>query len=229
MNCLDFHREKLADPRRVTDEARAHVESCPACAAFGRSVDEAERAVERSLSTPAPEGLAERILLRTRLGSPARRRWAIAAGVVLGSALGLKYFKDSAKPSDQSARLAIEHVVMEPESLTTLRNADAEGLRTVLQEFGGTLKEPLGSIRYIRLCPFEGGACWHIVFETNDGLATLILVPGKTLHAAETASAGGWNALAQPVPRGYYAIVTASAAMTSKVDRMLREKIEWKA
>jgi hypothetical protein len=229
MNCLDFHREKLADPRRLSAEAQAHMESCPACAAFARSVDDSERSLERSLSTPVPEGLADRVLLRTRLGNPARRKWAIAAGVVLGSALGWKYFRDWARPSDQYARLAIEHVVMEPESLTTLRNADAEALRTVLHEFGGTLKEPLGSIRYIRLCPFEGAACWHIVFETTDGLATLILVPGKSLPAPESASTGGWNALAQPVARGYYAIVTPSAAVTAKIDRMLREKVDWSA
>jgi hypothetical protein len=192
-------------------------------------VDESEHSLERALATRVPEGLADRILLRTRLGNPARRKWAIAAGVVLASAFGWKYFKDSPKPSDQYARLAIEHVVMEPESLTTLRNADAEALRTVLQDFGGRLKEPLGDVRYIRLCPMDGGTCWHVVLETTDGLATLILVPGKTLSAAQTASAGGWNALAQPVARGYYAIVTASPALTTKVDHMVRERIDWNA
>ncbi|MGH8629506.1 MAG: DUF3379 family protein [Burkholderiales bacterium] len=227
MNCLEFRREKLADPRRLSPEAQAHAARCPACAAFAREVDQTERELDRALLTPMPEGLADRILLRTRGGQPSRRRWAIAAGVVLASALGFKYFKDSAKPSDQYARLAIEHVVMEPESLTAVRNANPEALQAVLQNFGGSLKEPLGNVRYIRLCPVEEGFGWHLVFETPEGLATLILVPGKQLRGLETASSGGWSALVRPARGGYYAIVTASVASTWRFDLLLQEHVDW--
>jgi hypothetical protein len=227
MNCLEFHRQKLADPRRLSTQAQAHLRDCQACAAFAANVDETERVLERGLETPVPEGLADRILLRTRGALPARRRWAIAAGVVLASALGFRYFKDSAKPSDHYARLAIEHVVMEPESFTTVRNADPPALRTIVQDFGGTLKAPPGTIRYMRLCPVEDGTGWHIVFETPEGLATLILVPGKPLRATQSASAGGWNAMARPAGRGYYAIVTASPAATSRFERTVEEGIDW--
>jgi hypothetical protein len=227
MNCLEFHREKLSEPRRLSAQAQAHLRDCQACAAFAANVDETERLLERGLEVPVPEGLADRILLRTRGGRPARRRWAIAAGVVLASALGLRYFKDSAKPSDRYARLAIEHVVMEPESLTTIRNADPPAFRRVVQEFGGRLKDVPGTIRYIRLCPVEDGTGWHVVFETPEGLATLILVPGKPLRTTQSASADGWNAMARPAGRGYYAIVTASAAATSRFEHILEERIDW--
>src|SRR5436189_575126 len=40
MNCLEFHREKLADPRRLSAEARAHARACANCAAFAPSVAE---------------------------------------------------------------------------------------------------------------------------------------------------------------------------------------------
>ncbi len=116
---------------------------------------------------------------------------------------------------------------MEPESLTTVRNADAEAFRAAVQYFGGTLKEMPGKIRYIRLCPVEDGVGWHIVFDTPHGLATLILVPGKKLARSEMASTGGWNALARPVRGGYYAIVTASAETTTRFEQMLRECIVW--
>ena len=227
MNCLEFHREKLADPRRLSAQAQAHLRDCQACAAFAANMDETERLLERGLEVPVPEGLADRILLRTRGGRPARRRWAIAAGVVLASALGFRYFKDSTKPSDRYARLAIEHVVMEPESFTTVRNADPSAFRRVVQEFGGRLKDVPGTIRYIRLCPVEDGTGWHIVFETPEGLATLILVPGKPLRAMQSASADGWNAMARPAGRGYYAVVTASAAATSRFERIVEERIDW--
>jgi len=39
-----------------------------------------------------------------------------------------------------------------------------------VQEFGGTLKAPPGTVRYIRLCPVEETHGLHIVFETPEGL-----------------------------------------------------------
>lgn len=229
MNCLDFRRHKLADPRHLPDEARAHAADCPTCAAFACEVDETERSLERALATPVPEGLADRILLHTRRPHRTWRVWALAASVVVAVALGFSFFRESRNAPDQYARLAIEHVVMEPESLTTLRNADPEALKAAMRDFGGSLKEPLGQVRYIRLCPVDGALSWHIVLETPEGLATLILVRGKRLHGLETASSGGWSALVQPAPGGYYAIVTASAASTSRIDRMLRARVNWKA
>lgn len=229
MNCLEFHREKLADPRRLSAQAQAHAQGCASCAAFARSVDDGERDLERALGVPVPEGLADCVLLRAHGGRPARRTWALAAGVVLAAAFGIPFWGKLGRPQDQYARLAIEHVVMEPESLTTVRNADAEALRTLVQSSGGTLKAPLGTLRYIRLCPVEDGTGWHIVFETREGLATLIIVPGMTLGTTQVASAGGWSALARPTPRGYYAVVTASSQATSRLDRLISERIDWHA
>jgi hypothetical protein len=232
MNCLEFHREKLADPRRLSQPALAHEGECASCAAFARSVDENERALERAFATPVPEGLAERVLLRARAGSPfaSRRRALAAAGVVVAVPLGFALLRSRgpAQPPDQYARLAIEHVTMEPESLTTVRNADPEAFRTVIESFGGTLKAPVEGIRYVRLCPVEEGMGWHIVFDTSEGLATLILVPDKPLRSTQAAATKGWSALVRPAGNGYYAIVTASSAATARVDRLMSERIDWK-
>ena len=228
MNCLDFRREKLADPRRLAPEAHAHATGCPACAAFAREVDESERALDRALMVRVPDGLAERIIYRSRVPRPTRYAWALAAAVLLAVALGFYSWDRGAKP-DTYARLAIEHVIMEPESLTTVRNADPESLSNAMRNFGGSLKAPLGRVRYVRLCPVDGGFGWHIVFETPEGLATLILVPGKALPGLETASSGGWSALVRPARGGYYAVITRSADSTSRVDRIVRERIEWDA
>jgi len=225
MNCLEFHRQKLADPLRLSAEAQAHVHGCASCTAFARDVDEGERDLERALAVSVPEGLADRVLLRARGGRAPWQVWALAASVVLAVTFGILFYE---KSQDQYARLAIEHVVMEPESLTTVRNADAEAFRAIVQSFGGTLKAPLGTLRYIRLCPVEEGTGWHIVFETPEGLATLIIVPGKSPGATQLASTPGWSALARPVPRGYYAVVTTSAQTSSRVDRLVSERIDWK-
>lgn len=226
MNCLDFHREKLADPRRLSAEACAHAQTCASCGAFARSVDETERGLEQALATPVPEGLADRIILRSHTRNRTWRAWALAAGVVLAIAAGLTGLRPG---EDRYARLAIEHVVMEPESLTSPRNAGPEAFRAALQAFGGSVRQPLENVRYVTLCPVDGGFGWHVVFDTPEGLATLILVPDKPLRSVQHASTRGWSALARPTKHGYYAIVTSSQAATARAERLLRERVDWDA
>ena len=229
MNCLEFHRLKLADPHRLPPEAQAHAAQCAACAAFVISVDQAERDLERTLATPVPEGLADRVLLRVHGARPAWRAWAIAASVVLAITLGVTALLYQPASADHYALRAIEHVAMEPESFTTVHLADVPSLDELIRTSGGRLKAPLGNVRYVKLCPVDGGTGWHIVFETPEGLATLLVIPGQPLGTTQHASSAEWSALARPTRRGYYAVVTRSAQKTSHVDQLIRKRIDWDA
>lgn len=229
MNCLEFRREKLADPRRLSDAARVHAETCETCAAFARSVDEAEADMSRAMAVPVPEGLSDRVMLRSRSATrPAWRAWALAAGVI--AAVGAATMLSLYLPSDANARLAIEHVVHEPESLATLYQADGASLAVALRSVGASAKSPIGRVRYIRLCPWtDGRTAWHVVFETPQGLATLILVPDQRVRSKTNARADGWSASVQPIRRGFYAVVTSSPAATDRVADILREHVDWNA
>ena len=229
MNCLEFRRLKLADPRRLPDAARAHVQSCASCAAFALGVDEGDTELVRALAIPVPDGLADRVLLRaTGVDRPAWRAWALAASVFLGVGIATTFFVYA--PSDAYARLAIEHVVREPESLTTLYQENAATVAVALRSVGASIKSPIGQVRYIRLCPWEdGGTAWHIVFDTPQGLATLIVVADVRVRSKSNASSNGWNASVQPIRRGFYAVVTASPAATGFVSDLLREQVDWNA
>jgi hypothetical protein len=226
-NCLEFRRLKLADPRRLPEEARSHANECPACLAFARSVDESEAVLERTLAVAVPEGLADRILLRQ--SGQRRASWkalALAASIVLAVAAGV-FVVNRETDSGNQARIAIEHVLDEPQSLTTLHNADPERFAEIVREFGGNLSEPIGRVRYIKRCPVEQGSGWHIVFETPQGLATLILVPDRPIASAATAGLGRWTARVEPVRGGYYALVTDSAESNSAVNKLIKQRIGW--
>lgn len=231
MNCLDFRREKLADPRHLSREALAHLNDCAACRGFAAEIDGQEARLATALAVPVPEGLAERIVLRRKTGArggSSPRLWALAATVLLTFAFGILQWKDF--PSQDYARLAIEHVMHEPESFTSTGSADPELFRRVMHAFGGEMQASLGKIRYMKLCPVPEGTGWHIVFETEQGeLATLILIPAKRMRAqSEQATVGGWNALARPGGQGYYAIITDSPDSLGKVDELVRQRVRWR-
>jgi len=228
MNCLEFRREKLADPRRLPDVARAHAAECATCSAFERDFDRAELRLERALETPVPEALAERIL--SRIGMPRRpwRGWALAASVLasLGGGFLLGVW---AETENAYARLAIEHVAMEPESLDSPDPADPRDFQAAVREFGGTVRWLPGKVVYFTRCPVEGETGWHAVFETGQGLATLIFVPGKRPKRPESAATAEWSALAEPIRGGYYVIVTQTPAATAAFEETLRSAVAWDA
>ena len=110
MNCLEFRREKLADPRRLSPGAVAHLNDCAACRLFAAEINENEGRLADVLAVPVPEGLAERIVLRRKTGTRfAPRLWAMAATVLVTLTFGFRQWKDFA--SQEYARLAIEHVM----------------------------------------------------------------------------------------------------------------------
>ena len=227
MNCLEFRRLKLADPRRLPEEARSHANGCAGCLAFARSMDESEAALERALAVAVPEGLADRILLRQ--SGQRRAGWkalALAASIVLAVAAGVIAMNWDDDSGNQ-ARLAIEHVLDEPQSLTTRYNADPERFAEIVRELGGSVREPIGTVRYIKRCPVEQGSGWHVVFETPQGLATLILVPDRPITTASTASLGRWTARVEPIRGGYYALVTDSAESNSAANKLIKQRIGW--
>ncbi len=233
MNCLEFRREKLADPRRLSPGAVAHLNDCAACRLFAAEINENEGRLADVLAVPVPEGLAERIVLRRKTGNPmyakaSPRLWAMAATVLVTLTFGFRQWKDFA--SQEYARLAIEHVMHEPESFTTTRLADPQLFRSVLHNFGGELQASLGTVRYMKLCPVPEGTGWHIVFENEAGqLATLILIPAKRMKAgAEQAQVGGWNAIARPGGQGFYAVIADSPDNLAKADRLVRQRVRWR-
>ncbi len=229
MNCLEFRREKLADPRRLSPEALAHMSECAACRGFAAEINVNEERLAAILAVPVPEGLAERIVLRRKTAARfSPRLWAMAATVVLTFAFGFQQWRDFS--SQEYALLAIEHVMHEPESFTSSRLADPRLFQTVMHNFGGEMQAPLGKVRYMKLCPVSEGTGWHIVFETEQGeLATLILIPAKRMQAqSEQATVGGWNALARPGGQGYYAVITQSPETLGKVDELVRQRVRWR-
>ncbi len=226
--CLDFRREKLADPRRLSSAARLHVHDCPQCRRFSRRIDAGEAQIEQVLAVPVPDGLADRVLLNVHHGK--RRPWslmALAATVVLSFGIGLQQWQP--RGDINYARLAIEHVLHEPESMTDHRLADPSQFRFVLANFGGKMHRSVGKVRYMKLCPVPEGTGWHIVLDTEHGPATLLLVPGKGVSAPTgTLQMKGHVARALPGGQGYYAIITESPQALDAISGMLSERVSWR-
>lgn len=222
MTCIDFRRRLLADPRRLSRAALEHRRACPDCAAHFARMLRLESELESAVRIPVPDGLADRILLKHRLGRWGKGGWlALAAGLLL--AAGLAMMLPSVSHQNNLALAAIDHVLHEEAKEVYLgRGTEPATLPAVASELG--LRFPLDriQIRYAGPCPFGGGTAYHIVLGTPFGKATLLLMPGKPLASRIVSSAQGMNAVVSPARRGSYALIAATASDVGQIENLFR-------
>ncbi|MDB5888733.1 MAG: hypothetical protein JWM03_1605 [Rhodocyclales bacterium] len=230
--CLDFRREKLADPKRISSDAQEHLADCALCQAFARRIDKMEAAVAETLSVPLPEGLNERILLRVhKKQKTAWRTYALAATLLLTVAISLHIGSETGNASSaQLALAAAAHARDEVAEIRTHHSVDASQFGLILSNFGGAMQQPLGQVRYIHFCPIEGfGMGWHISYDTPQGKVTLLLIPGQ--HSGpdkQTVQVEGMQIRVQRAGQGYYALITDNMPGLEAADHDLQTKVLWR-
>jgi hypothetical protein len=221
MNCLDFRRRVLADPRRPDGEGLAHAAQCPACRAFAERQAELDNRLYDAMRVPVPDGLADRVLVAQGLR---RRRtpwlWAMAATVLLAS--GIAYLVPAGLAGERLAREAVMHAAEEPESFRTRRDMPSGFLQAALGEQGLRLAGPVGEVTYSRLCPLSGSTARHLVIATPGGPVTLFLLPQDDRRRRRSEiEAGRMTAIVMPAGRGSIAIVADNPEIARGVERAL--------
>lgn len=222
MNCLDFRRAILVNPRQPDADSRLHALECAACREFLERQREMDAELFAALQVPPPDGLADRILVARGL-RPARRGrlWAIAATLVL--AAGAAMIGRTFLGGDPIGLEAIEHVAHEPQSFTITHAVSNEILPVLLADQGMKAARALGQVTYARFCPMDGRIARHVVVRTAEGAVTLLLMPddpgGRSRAVTER---GGMTAITLPAARGSIAIVASTLAQALSVEKALR-------
>lgn len=221
MNCIDFRRLVLVDPRHVDEEARAHAAECAACRDVLEKQREADDRLFAGLQVPVPDGLADRILVARGRRKPAPRwAWAMAATLVL--AVGIGFVGREFLAKDPLGGEAIHHVAEEQQSFTTIHAVDNGFLPAVLAEQGFRAVVALGQVTYTRICPMDGRTARHIVIRTADGPVTLFLMPDDPNRRRRSMTErDGMIAVTMPAGKGSIAIVASSREQALKVERAL--------
>jgi Protein of unknown function (DUF3379) len=175
MNCIDFRREALAQPSRLTPVAGNHAAGCDSCGPFLERLRELDNQLYAAMCVPVPDGLADRVLVAQ--GIRGRRRswlWAVAAGAVLALFVGLL-----ARPllsGRELAREALAHVAEEPQSFRLVSAHPSDLLATELASQGLRLAKAVGQVTYSTICPMNPVKARHLVVATPEGPVTLLLL-----------------------------------------------------
>ena len=223
MNCFEFRRQCVAEPRATAEAYRRHRSECAACAAFAREQESFERALSDAVGIEVPAGLDARIILRqtTRHGFRMKRTFAYAASVlvVVGTVMGILWTPGA---PDVDA-LVMDHILDEPEHLMVQDNVPRARVAAVMAEEGVALRGDLGPIRFVARCPGRVGV--HLVLAGTRGPVTVMIMPKQPVSAPQIVERGGLSGVVVSAGTGSLAIVGLPGEPIAEHERRVRAAI----
>jgi len=233
MNCIEFRRKLLEEPRNKEADYLEHAQRCSRCQSEFQKAISLENLIEDALRVPAPERLRHEILLSTRFGQTRRRRyWIMVAGLAasLVIAVGL-VTTNSMKMDDGRGSLPealIAHIKHEPDNLAhALRVPDGQ-LKILLRDLKAELVDDLGDVRYANLCPIHHRMGLHLVIVGRLGLVSLLFMPGEYIAAGMQFDSQGLHGVIVPNSAGSLAILGQPGERVQEIAVQLNPRVRWR-
>lgn len=220
MICEDLRLLVGADPDAAGGELEEHVRGCDGCRAFREEMRRLNADIRRALEEP-PD-VRSRAAPRAQ---PVWREYALAAGVVLATALGLAVWV--LRPTDTLARDVVGHVRAEPESWLSTHNVSAVSIEHALESSGVGLDLASDKIVYAQSCWFRGHYVPHLVVQTTHGPATVLILRHEQVKARDDFHEGGMSGVIVPAGDGSIAVLARGRGQVDDVASELRQEVHW--
>jgi hypothetical protein len=209
MNCSEYRRQLLTDPRRPSAEMQAHVAQCQECPQYTERLLRFEGRLEQALQVDIGSSRSDvsgRAPLRDSAGLPLRRRLrvrrrglALAASVLLAVVgAGLLWL---GAPGRSLAAAVVDHMADEPDAWVRTEIAvPARQLDAVMSESGAHLQPAAGLVSYVHSCEFRGHQVPHLVVQTAAGPVTVMVLVHESVRSRVHFDEQGYRGIILPVP-----------------------------
>lgn len=241
MNCLEFKRLALSDPRSKDISFVEHSKDCPDCLKYLGSVRQMDTDLADSLSVNVPEDLVARLKLNQLIEEEERssmfsaRNYAIAASFafalfVAGFMMSNQFGVNSSIGEDYETLLSgvVEH--MHKMSITPVWSKERanESANALLASYDGEMKlKFLENLQFSRICPMGQYRGLHATLDTPDGQVTFAYIKGDSVSELMDAGYDGYVSRIKPVRGGNLVIVSNTKKGLQQADRQLQEAMYW--
>ena len=220
MTCDDARLLIGAEPGAGSPALEEHLLACPSCRQFREEMRALDGDIRRALER-APEALPA----RTRRPPAAWRQWALAASLALAVFAVLAVW--ALRPSDTLARDVAAHVQAEPESWLTTQHVDARAIEAALRGAGVELNITSERIRYAQSCWFRGHYVPHLVVETSQGAATVMILRHEQVSGRRTFHEAGMSGVIVPAGVGSIAVLTRGGGDVEQIAGQMQQDVRW--
>lgn len=237
MNCLEFRRLCLTEPRTDASAFVAHRRDCEECRRFSAGIDGVDAKVLDALQVPVPENLNTRIKLRQILGDEHQRRgarpwqWALAASVLLTVTLGgvFAYQLRAANAYiTQMQAAAVEHVGSYHDHVMLASGSPEQQFQQVLGTFGGRVAGQIGPIARAFVCAMNNQPIAHAELTGGHGIVTVLYVAGPRVAQETEFARDRYTGVLMPAGRGNLVVLGAAGEDLGDLVRTLKTAISWR-
>jgi hypothetical protein len=221
VNCDDARLAVGADPAASTPELEAHLASCPACARFREEMRTLDADIRRAMQKPPALQRAA-----VRRAAPAWRQWAMAASAALATFLVLALWL--LRPTDTLARDVVQHVQGEPDSWFATQQVSAAELNNALRNAGVALNITSDKVVYAQSCWFHGHYVPHLVVQTAQGPATVMILRHDQVRSRRTFNEEGFSGIIVPAEHGSIAVLMRGNASVTALAGEMNQDMSWK-
>jgi hypothetical protein len=191
IDCAQYRRAVLADPRDANPELATHLESCPDCSAYTQRLLRFEGRLERALRVDPEERAARPHLHRGWLAMAA----SVLVALVVAGGLWL------AAPHSSLAADVVAHMAGEPDAWARTDAAvPSAELGQVLEHAHMRLLPGAGTVSYAQSCMFRGRRVPHLVVQTEMGPITVMVLVHESVSKPVPFDEEGYRGVILPVP-----------------------------
>jgi len=218
VSCEQARLQIGADPAVSAPEVEQHLQECAACRQFREEMRTLDANIRRALAHP-PQWLGAR-----RRGST-WRPWALAASVLLAMVAVLSVWL--LRPSDTLAREVVAHVREEPESWLARQHVDTQSIDDALRGAGVKLDITSDRITYAQSCWFRDHYVPHLVVQTAQGPATVLILRNQPVSGPRPFHESGMSGVIVPAPQGSIAVLTRGSANVTTLAAQMQQDVRW--
>ena len=218
MNCEQARLLIGAEPRSAAPELAEHLKSCAACAQLREEMLAFETRIERALQSP-PD------IARRPMRAAQWRPWALAASVLFATFAGVGVWL--LRPSDSLAHDVVTHVQHEPDSWLAAQQLNAQSIGGALHGAGVALDLTSDKITYAQSCWFHGHYVPHLVVQTAQGPATVLILRHEQVRGARSFHEAGFNGIIVPATQGGSIAVLARGGDVDVLAHQMQQEVRW--
>lgn len=186
MDCAEFRRRLLVDPRDDELVSAAQLRVCPDAPEQLAEALALEQRLQRALAVPVPGDLAEAILTAVPAAAnapvgkkPWRLKWPLAmAAALVAVALVVGWPRWQTSATENLIAASVDHLAHEPYALTRTSQVPTPLIESMFKRAGVDIDAAAFDLNYLNRCPLGKQWSIHMVLQSASGPVTLMYVPG---------------------------------------------------
>jgi hypothetical protein len=226
VDCEEFRRKLLEDPKRREVEFLAHRAECADCDREAGVVERIEAELEKVLRVAPPPDIGE------RLKPPPRRpgqAFALAASLAGALAVGLWVWMAPLQNGGGVVAEVLDHIGHEPRALVSRAVLPPEEWRRLSPGVSVDTSNWEYAVTYAAPCDIMRAPGLHLVLAGEKGPVTVLVISGERVAHPRLVSDGVVRGVVRPLARGSLAVVGDSSVPVEKLAEELAPLIRVRA